>query len=134
MNDLSNISELQVKKTSGDTYEPPNEVYKELAEHKRTLTEEALEELNPEALFMDGLDSAILGVGGQFGAQLVVYSESAIIESLMFEQGMSHLEANEYYEYNVAGAYVGENTPIIIRDLNELEISYGVCPPPLQWG
>jgi len=107
---------------------------KELGEHKRTLTEEALQELNPDALFMDGLDSAILGVGGQFGAQLVVYSESAIIESLMIEDGMSHLEANEYYEYNVAGAYVGENTPIIIRDLNELEISYGVSSPPLQWG
>tara|TARA_B100001769_G_C21664840_1_gene369226 strand:+ start:62 stop:421 length:360 start_codon:yes stop_codon:yes gene_type:complete len=116
----------EVKKSSGDTYEPPNKVLEELGQHKRTLTEEALEELNPEALFMDGLDSAILGIGGQFGAQLVVYSESAIIESLMFEQGMSHLEANEYFAYNIEGAYVGENTPIIIRDMNELHRAYGV--------
>ena len=126
MNDLSNISDLQVKKTSGDTYEPPHEVYKEQAEQKRNLIEEALQELNPEALFMDGLDSAILGVGGQFGAQLVETLFRPTLRPLMFEQGMSHLEANEYYEYNVAGAYVGENTPIIIRDLNELHLTYGV--------
>ena len=92
---------------------------------KRAIAEEAMQELNPEALFMDGLDSAILGVGGAFGAHKVVYSESAIIETLMFEDGMSHLEANEYFSYNVEGAYVGENTPIIIRDMEELHRTYG---------
>ena len=92
---------------------------------KRAIAEEAMQELNPEALFMDGLDSAILGVGGAFGTHKVVYSESAIIEALMFEDGMSHLEANEYFSYNVAGAYVGENTPIIIRDMEELYRTYG---------
>ena len=92
---------------------------------RRAIVEEAIQELNPDALFMDGLDSAIIGVGGAFGAHKVVYSESAIIETLMFEDGMSHLEANEYFSYNVEGAYVGENTPIIIRDINELYRTYG---------
>ena len=92
---------------------------------KRAIAEEAIQELNPDALFMDGLDSAIIGVGGAFGAHKVVYSESAIIQSLMFEDGMSHLEANEYFTYIIEGAYVGENTPIIIRDINELYRTYG---------
>jgi hypothetical protein len=29
-------------------------------------------------------------------------------------------EAIEYYEYNIAGAYVGENTPSFIRLIREL--------------
>jgi hypothetical protein len=32
---------------------------------------------------------------------------------------MSESEAIEYYDYNIAGSYVGENTPIFLDDLDQ---------------
>jgi hypothetical protein len=86
----------------------------------RKITESALEELNPEALFMDGLDSAIVGWGCQYSKNtVVVYNEDDIIEHLTETEGLSYEEAWEHYSYNIAGAWVGENTPIIIRNVND---------------
>jgi len=86
----------------------------------RKITEQALEELNPEALFMDGLDSAIVGWGGQFtNAPVVIYNEDDIIGHLTETEGMSYEEAWEHYSFNIQGAWVGENTPIIIRNVND---------------
>ncbi len=34
---------------------------------------------------------------------------------------MTEREAIDYIEYNIAGAYVGELTPILVRSLDELE-------------
>lgn len=89
---------------------------------RRKVVETALEELNPEALFMDGLDDAIVGIGCQYSkTPVVVYSEERIIDSLMFVEGMTYEEAWEWYSFNIACAYVGEYTPIIIQSVTELE-------------
>ena len=84
----------------------------------REWAEEMLQDENPEALFMDGLDDAIVGVTvGQAGQNaLVVYDERKIIDILV-EQDPDHSEEDawDYYGFNVQGAYVGEHTPIIIR-------------------
>ena len=88
----------------------------------REVVERGLQELNPEALFMDGLDDAILGIGNQYSKPpVVVYDESRILNVLMDEQGMSHDEAWEWYSFNIAGAWIGENTPIIMVGLHSLE-------------
>ena len=72
-----------------------------------------LAELNPEAMIMDGFDKAIIGFGCQYSKNVVaVYSEEKIIEKLAEE--MSHEDAVEYYGFNVACAWVGPNTPIIV--------------------
>ena len=71
---------------------------------------------------MDGLDDAILGIGNQYSKPpVVVYDETLIIDSLT-GQGMSYEEAWEYYGFNIAGAWVGENTPIIVAGLDSLEM------------
>ena len=89
---------------------------------KRELAERGCEELNPEALFMDGLDDAILGIGNQYSKPpVVVYDETLIIDNLI-GQGMSYEEAWEYYGFNIAGAWVGENTPISVAGLDSLEM------------
>lgn len=86
----------------------------------RKIVESALEELNPEALFMDGLDSAIVGWGCQYSKNaVVVYNEDDIIEHLTEVEGLPFEEAWEHYSFNIAGAWVGENTPIIIRNVND---------------
>ena len=53
--------------------------------------------------------------------EVFVYSYDKILDILMIEDGMTEREAIDYVEYNIAGAYVGELTPILVRSLDELE-------------
>jgi hypothetical protein len=65
-----------------------------------------------EFLLADGFDSAIIGLDHE--ALRLIYSENKCIEILM--QNMDESDAVEYFEFNVVGAYVGEQTPIWCRD------------------
>lgn len=89
----------------------------------REWAEEALSELNPDALFMDGLDDAIIGVTvGQAGQKnLVVYDEDLIIKTLMKDEEFSEEECWDHYGFNIQGAYVGDDTPIIIKRFEDVE-------------
>lgn len=76
---------------------------------------ERLAEENPEALLLDGFDKAYVGLAKRPGAPaLAVYDRARCIELLVVESGMSEEVAEEYFEHNVACAYVGEHTPIIL--------------------
>jgi len=63
-----------------------------------------------ELVFADGHDNAIVGFNDK---GVVIYNQLRVIENLA-ESGMDHDEAIEFFEYNVAGAYVGEKTPIFV--------------------
>jgi len=64
----------------------------------------------------DGLDDAFVGVGNAFGGTTcAVYDKDKVIEILMTRDGMTHDEAWEFFDFNIAGAYVGEATPIFVR-------------------
>lgn len=65
-----------------------------------------------EILIADGFDDAIIGIDEH--SMRVIYSISKCLEIL--EEDMSEEDAVEFFEYNVLGAYVGENTPIFCRD------------------
>lgn len=81
----------------------------------REWAEEMLADVNPDALFMDGHDDAIVGVTvGPFVPCIVVYEEALIIEALIAE-GCSTEEAWDHYGFNILGGYVGENQPLIIK-------------------
>jgi len=82
----------------------------------RDTIETMLEDMNPDALFIDNLDDAIIGIGSQFtGETLVVYSATKIINHLT-RGGMDYEEAEEWFGFNIASAYMGEGTPIIVDD------------------
>jgi hypothetical protein len=66
-------------------------------------------------LLADGLEEAFLGIGYQFTTPIAIYSKKKAIQHFM-EQGMDEEQAYEYFDYNVAGAYVGEQTPIFLED------------------
>lgn len=88
---------------------------------RRAATEEALQELNPEAIWYDGLEDAIIGIGCQYtGNPVVVYDEGRIIFTLIHYQEMEYEEAWEYYSFNIQGMWVGENTPIIMVGMDDL--------------
>lgn len=65
-----------------------------------------------EILKADGFDDAIIGIDDS--SMRLIYSVSKCLEIL--SQDMDEEDAIEYFEFNVAGAYVGEKTPIWCRD------------------
>jgi len=72
---------------------------------------EEIKEMNPEAMFADGFDDSILGYDTK---GRVVYSVDSILETLTERDEMSVEEAQEYFYFNIDGAFVGEYTPIYI--------------------
>jgi hypothetical protein len=73
-------------------------------------------------LKLDGYDEALLGqaevwLGQGDGAERVdalIYSGPKIIDILMTRDGMEEDDAYEFFSFNIEGAYVGPNTPIIV--------------------
>lgn len=79
------------------------------------MTKDQLKQLNLDYavnfLKADGFDDAIIGV---CRGSILVYDKEKVIEALE-KQGMSNDEAWEFFEYNIEGAYVGEQTPIFVE-------------------
>ena len=75
---------------------------------------EQILELYPDDTFKiaDGFDDAIIGVDDN--NLKIVYDIDKVID-ILIKDGMTDDEAIEFYEYNIAGSYVGENTPSFIR-------------------
>lgn len=70
-----------------------------------------------EFLIADGLDNAIVGLDPY--KLVLIYSISQILEIFVERDGMTPDDAIEFFDFNVAGAYVGERTPIWFDDLTE---------------
>ena len=74
-----------------------------------------IEEHNPEALKADGFDDAIIGIASRCGQpDVIAYDVNKILEVLQERDGMSYEEAQEFFDFNIIGAYMGEHTPIFI--------------------
>lgn len=81
------------------------------------ITKDEIAEINPEALFCDGFDEAIIGIAERPNlGPVVAYSVEKIIDIMMTKDGMTYEEALEYYDYNIACAWLGEYTPIYISN------------------
>jgi hypothetical protein len=67
------------------------------------------------ALYANGFEAALIGVGYQFNTQLAVYDWDKCVAILMERDHMSHEEASEFMDFNVTGAWVGKNTPVFVK-------------------
>jgi hypothetical protein len=69
-------------------------------------------------LKIDGHDDAILGPaliwGNKERVSVLVYDAEVIRNTLMERDNMDADEAREYIEFNIEGAYVGPDTPILV--------------------
>lgn len=74
-------------------------------------------EAYPDDVFLkaNGFDNAIIGVDES--RMCLIYSESKCIDILQNEHDMTLIDAIEYFDFNVKGAYVGEETPIWCADI-----------------
>ena len=73
-----------------------------------------------DLLWADGLLNAVIGIATRAdGMRVVCYSIEKIIEVFMTRDGMTEEEAYEFYEFNVACAWVGDKTPIFVETVKE---------------
>ncbi len=73
---------------------------------------EELAEANEAALLADGFEDALIGYVQVFShPPVALYDRNKCIEILMKRDGMTEDDAEEFFEFNVQGAWVGENTP-----------------------
>ena len=70
------------------------------------------------ALFADGFEKALIGLGYQFNTQLAVYDWDKCVEILVDRDKISREEAVEWMDFNVTGAWVGRSTPVFVRVRN----------------
>lgn len=116
---LDMVAEALIAGTDGGPSRPPVRS-PGLTKAKR----DALADHNPDALTFDGLDEAFVGVATRCGQPtLAVYDRETCIDLLHksmdptgSERGRE--EAEEYFEFNVSGAWVGPHTPIILQSLS----------------
>ena len=48
-----------------------------------------------------------------------VYSEEKVLDVLVKRDGMTYEEAIEFFDFNIRGSYLGEQTPIYIMSFDE---------------
>ena len=77
-----------------------------------------ISEIAPDALLYEGFDDAIIGVSDVFRdgshSMVVAYDKNKILEILVDRDGMTELEAEEYFNHNIGDSYLNSNTPIFI--------------------
>ena len=79
-----------------------------------------LSDLNPDAVLLTNMDSALIGVG-RIGANepVAVYSRSLIFAQLK-RDGFTEEEASDFYQNTFIGAAVTKDTPVIVDDQEEV--------------
>jgi regulator of replication initiation timing len=65
-------------------------------------------------LAIEGMNDCIVGVGRRCSKpDVLVYSHAMLVASYI-KHGMTETEAYEWVEFNIVGAWLGEQTPIVI--------------------
>ena len=73
-------------------------------------------------IIAEGFEAAFLGVAKRCGQpDLALYSRAIALEVL--KKDMPEHEAIEYFDFNVAGAWVGEETPLWLDEMTLEEYS-----------
>jgi len=80
-------------------------------------------EENPELLMMDEHTNALLGLVYSKGEAICVYDRDTILRNLTAEFANSgseepDLDAEEWIEFNIEGAYLGTQTPLICEPIS----------------
>jgi hypothetical protein len=74
---------------------------------------------------MDGFDEAKAGICVRFGQEpIMAYDYNKVISILMGDDDMNYDEAVEYFEFNIIGAWVGEDTPCFIVAEEDFILDY----------
>jgi hypothetical protein len=71
-----------------------------------------MSEVNTEALYPTDLKEAIIGMVERYGqSPLILIDKIKCLEIFKKRDGMTLEEAEEFFDFNVIGAWMGEGTP-----------------------
>ncbi len=71
----------------------------------------------------DGYNDCIIGVGTRCGmTDVFIYDKHKMITKLVRKDDMKYDEALEFIDFNIAGAFIGEDTPILVDLMTQEEI------------
>lgn len=77
---------------------------------------ERLAEENENALIADGFEEELIGICYRScQPPVAAFDYEKCIMRLVERDGMTLEEAVEFFEFNVVGSYVGENTPVFVK-------------------
>lgn len=76
-----------------------------------------MEWIDGDALVIDGCDDAIIGVGSRCGHQNLFVYDYDLLMAAFIKDGMTEEEAEEWIDYNILGCWMGEGTPIVLRQV-----------------
>ena len=66
----------------------------------------------------DGFDEAKIGIAsvwnGNERVEVLVYDGEKMAQQLIIRDGMAEDEAFDYIDFNIEGAYIGKDTPVIV--------------------
>ncbi|WP_215085525.1 hypothetical protein [Exiguobacterium sp. s78] len=72
--------------------------------------------MDQDMITYDGFEAAIVGTGVRSGFDdVLIYSFDKMVEVLVGRDGMEEDEAAEFIDYNIVGAHLGANTPVILK-------------------
>ena len=63
-----------------------------------------------------GCDEAIVGLGHRCGCESVVVYDYDKLVDVFIQQGMEEEESIEWIDFNILGAWIGEDTPIVLME------------------
>lgn len=87
------------------------------------VTLEELSEEFPETLVLPEYDDCIIGLVYRGGDDpLVVYDTEKVVQKLE-KDGMDRDDAEEFFDFNIAGAWVGKNTPLFLERFEVGEVA-----------
>ena len=87
----------------------------ESVEDRYDMIVKRLREINPDAMLIDGMDRAVIGID-EMKAR-AVYSVDKIIDELCRLNEWDRDVAVEWYDFNISTASVGEYTPILVYNM-----------------
>jgi hypothetical protein len=80
---------------------------------------EHIEASGEEALGADGYDDCVIGLAYQHTRPLIVYSKRMVIERLMASDDISRADAEDFFDFNIGGSYMGAGTPLFMEDMDD---------------
>ena len=81
------------------------------------------ENINEGVLFCDGFEEALIGIAEQYHRPAIaIYDRGKVIEILVQTKDMSYEDAEEYFNYNIFHAWVGEQTPMFVSPMEEYDL------------
>lgn len=76
-----------------------------------------ISKLNPEAVFVEDFDEALIGPAERFSRVVAAYDHDRCLALMMNRNHILCEEAIRLFDFNIIGSHIGEHAPIFVTDM-----------------